>query len=431
MCKNISFKECELAILRSSIDSSEKMQGKRIIQTPEMKKINTILQSFIKRNKCIIYGGAAINAILPKKDQFYNYDYELPDFDFFTPDALSLSKELADLYFKGGFTEVEAKSGVHLGTYKVYVNNYAIADISYLHPELYTSILKTAIKIDGILYAPPNFLRQSMYRELASPISDVSRWEKVLTRLNLLNKRYPLIAKTCEVQRHFTSKRHEADVFNIVRKELIKDGCVFIGGYANALYTTYTKTPYIQNIPDFDALSLAPKKTAEHIKKKLMSAGYNATITEHDAVGEFVSIHYSISVDDEYVAFLYMPIACFSYNEITQHGSRMKIGTIDTLLSYYLAFMYADRDYFDENRLVCLSSILFKVQQQNRLAQKGLLKRFVLKCYGKQETLQTIKSRNNKLHSELNPKSKEYEERFLKYDPNKTRKKKNKPNIHS
>ena len=29
MCKNLSFKECELAILRASIDSSEKMQGEK------------------------------------------------------------------------------------------------------------------------------------------------------------------------------------------------------------------------------------------------------------------------------------------------------------------------------------------------------------------------------------------------------------------
>ena len=30
--------------------------------------------------------------------------------------------ELADIYYKEGFTEVEAKAGMHFGTYKVYVN---------------------------------------------------------------------------------------------------------------------------------------------------------------------------------------------------------------------------------------------------------------------------------------------------------------------
>jgi hypothetical protein len=102
---------------------------------------------------------------------------------------------------------------------------------------------------------------------------------------------------------------------------------------------------------------------------------------------------------------------------IKEQGKSLKIGTIDTLLSYYLAFLYADRDYFDDNRLLCLSSVLFKVQQENRLTQKEVLRRFVLQCYGKQQTLSELKEESNKLHLTLDKDSKEYEERFLKYVP--------------
>ena len=45
-----------------------------------------------------------------------------------------------------------------------------------------------AIIKNKIYYAPPNFLRMSMYLELSRPDGDVSRWEKVLKRLILLNK---------------------------------------------------------------------------------------------------------------------------------------------------------------------------------------------------------------------------------------------------
>jgi hypothetical protein len=421
MCKNLSFKDCELAILRASVDSSEKMQGKEIVKTPEMRKINKLLLSFIKKKKCIVYGGTAINAILPKRDQFYEYDYELPDFDFFSPDALKNAKELADLYVAHKFTEVEARSGVHKGTYKVFVNNYSIADITYLHPELYNSIIKSAITRNGIMYAPPDFLRQSMYGELSHPISDVSRWEKVLTRLNLLNKNYPLVSKTCEIQRHFSSPNDEEAVFKVVYECLTKEGVVFIGGYANAMYTQYTKTPLIQNIPDFDALSVHPKETVHNLQVVLKKHGFASTIHKHDAIGEITPVHYSVSINGDYIAFIYEPTQCVSYNEIMHQGRMMKIGTIDTLLSYYLAFMYADRDYIDKNRLLCLSTILFKVQQENRLAQKGLLKRFILKCYGKQDTIQDIRTRKNKLRRSLSKHSKEYQELFLKYTP-KTRK---------
>jgi len=56
---------------------------------------------------------------------------------------------------------------------------------------------KDALKIAGITYAPPNFLRMGMYLELSRPDGDVSRWEKVYKRLILLNKHYPLSSKEC------------------------------------------------------------------------------------------------------------------------------------------------------------------------------------------------------------------------------------------
>lgn len=417
MCKNLSFEECELAILRSSVDKSEKIQGQKLLRSPETKRIIKIVEGFISKHKCIVYGGTAINNVLPKEDQFYDYDYELPDYDFFSPDAFDLAKKLADLYAAKGFEDVEAKSGVHHGTYKVFVNHMGVADITYLHPELYGSIRKSAIVKDKILYAPANFLRQSMFLELSRPMGDVSRWEKILKRLNLLNKHYPLVHKKCELQRRFSSRRDEPELFTLTKKVFLEEGVVFIGGYANAMYTTYTKVPQLKNVPDFDVLSLNPKVTAQKVVGVLKKAGYEVTMQEHEAIGELVSKHYSISVDGEFIAFVYEPTACHSYNVIDEGGKALKIGTIDTLLSYYLAFMYADRDYFDENRLLCLSSVLFKVQQENRLSQKGILKRFVLQCYGKQSTLADLREENNRMHLELKRGTKEYEERFLKYVP--------------
>ena len=46
------------------------------------------------------------------------------------------AKDLADIYVKQGFTEVEAKSGMHHGTYKVYVNYLPVADITQVGDEI-------------------------------------------------------------------------------------------------------------------------------------------------------------------------------------------------------------------------------------------------------------------------------------------------------
>ena len=57
-------------------------------------------QSYIIANKLICYGGTALNNILPKENQFYDYDYYSPDYDFFSPKAIDHVKELAIIFKK-------------------------------------------------------------------------------------------------------------------------------------------------------------------------------------------------------------------------------------------------------------------------------------------------------------------------------------------
>lgn len=113
MCDNLSFADCELAILRTAVDTIEKREGEKLVHSPEMKQVIQIVEQFIQKKKCIIYGGTAINNILPVKDQFYDYTYELPDYDFFSTEPIKIAKELADVFAKQGY-QVEAKTGVHL-----------------------------------------------------------------------------------------------------------------------------------------------------------------------------------------------------------------------------------------------------------------------------------------------------------------------------
>ena len=449
---NMKFEDCELAILRENVDKAEKIQGQQFINSPQTKIIIWNVEKFIYDRGLIIYGGTAINNILPKHDRFYDYNYEFPDYDFYSPNAVQDAKDLADFFVKQGFTDeysteykisnsskdsagpVEAKSGVHFGTYKVYINNIAVADITYLHPELFESLKKDIIIAKGVEYiynlnyAPANFLRQSMYLELSRPNGDISRWEKVLKRLTLLNKYYPLKLNKCKnvnIQRKMVDKsfHDEKKIFNIVKKCFIQENLIFIGGYANELYSKYSPIHLVKSLPDFDVLSIDPHKTCEHVKSKLNKEGFECTINTYPAIGELIEEHYSIQIDDDYIAFIYKPNACHSYNEIVLDGDKIKVGTIDTLLSFYMAFMYSNRNYYDINRLLCLSTLLFNVQQQNRLNQKGLLKRFSINCYGKQKTMAELRDEKIIKKKELKQNTKEYEKWFLNYIPIKQSKK--------
>ena len=171
---NDSFQDKELAILREAVDKAEERAGKKIAQSEDVKKIMSIVENFLRAKKLVCYGGTAINNILPLQDQFYNKNIEIPDYDFYSSTALAHAKELADIYNKAGYEEVTASAGVHHGTFKVYVNFIPVADITQLTPELFKAVKKEAIMVNGILYAPPDFLRMAMYLELSRPDGDVS-----------------------------------------------------------------------------------------------------------------------------------------------------------------------------------------------------------------------------------------------------------------
>lgn len=428
---NNSFEQKELDLLRKAIDQGTKQIGKLLVQSDDVKKIINILENFIRTNKTLCYGGTAINDILPEQDKFYNRSIEIPDYDFFSPFALEYSKKLADIYYKEGFIEVETKSGTHIGTYKVYVNFLPIADITYLEPELFNSLMKNSIKINAINYCPPNFLRMAIYKELSHPMGDISRWEKILKRLIILNKNYPLKGHNCHksnFQRKYEGNIEDRNkIYNIVRKSVINQDLVFFGGYALSLYSKYmpyNKKKQIQQIPDFDILSNDPLLSCNIIKQQLEYEGYNEVFIEKKKnIGEFVDEHYEISVKNnkiiDVIATIYKTNGCYSYNSIFINKEKINIATIDTILSFYLIFIYANRPYYDINRLICMSEYLFKVQLHNRLEQKGLLKRFTIKCYGKEKTKEDIRAEKSNLLKELKDKkkSKEYEKYFLRYIP--------------
>jgi hypothetical protein len=423
--KPMTYEEKELAILREAVDKAEERSGRKAVEAPQMKQMINILEGFLRRKKLVCYGGTAINNILPLDSQFYNREVEIPDYDFFSPSAMTDAKELADIYAKEGFSDVEAKAGVHHGTYKVFVNFVPIADITYLTPSLFKAISRDAITVNGIKYAPPNYLRMAMYLELSRPDGDVSRWEKVLKRLTLLNKHYPMRNPRCNADsfvRDFEGDEHdEATIYSIVRDSIADQGLVFFGGYAVTLYARYMPAKLRQQvaeIPDFDALAEDPKTAATIIQERLEYHGIkDVRIYKKPGIGEIIAPHYEVAVGDDSVAVLYEPLACHSYNTLKLHGKIYKIATVDTMLSFYLAFLYADRSYYDEERLVCMAQYLFEVQSRNRLEQKGLLRRFSISCYGHQETLEEIRAHKTKMHEELKRGTKEYDEWFLRYVP--------------
>jgi len=427
-CKGLTFEECELTFLRASVKKMEKVQGIEMNKLKETKQMIKLVQQFIIEHKCILYGGTAINDILPKQSQFYDYEYQFPDYDMFSPTAMEDAKIMADMFIEHGFFDVEAKAGVHFGTYKVFVNQIPVADITQLHEELYQSMWERGILVNEMMYSPVNFLRQACYLELSRPRGDISRWEKVYSRLSLLNKHYPLKHNSCTYNSLCTPENEmcHSKASEIIKRVLCKDDVVFIGGFANSIYTQRLTKKRGRSITEYDVISDNAEKTRDVIVEALKKEGFNATVKHHEAIGELILDHYSISIKNMYLAFIFKPVACHSYNVITHEKHKIKIATIDTLFSYYLAFIFANRPYLNENKLLCLTSVLFNVQEKHRLTHRGLFQRFNTDCYGKQHTLKDIRAEKNKMFKKLKPGTKKYNEWFFKYIP-KTKKNNSNP----
>ena len=134
-------------------------------------------------------------------------------------------------------------------------------------------------------------------------------------------------------------------------------------------------------------------------------------------------LHYEIMVDDDTLCFIYKPLGCYSYNTIQLDKKTVKVATIDTMLLFLLAFIYADRPYYEHERIMCMAQYLINVQSKNRLEQKGLLKRFITNCYGNEKTIIEIRSEKAEKYKKLKNENnfREFDKYFYKYAPEKYR----------
>ena len=420
--------ELELDALREMVDAVTLEAAGATATDPKTVAMMDVVANFIKDRQLVCYGGTAINNILPPKDQFYDSKTEIPDYDFFSSHALQDAKDLADLYVAKGFEQVEAKTGVHHGTYKVFVDFIPVADVTYVPDELMDKLRKQALIRKGIYYAPPNYLRMAMYLELSRPAGDISRWEKVLKRLSLLNQAYPLEMPHCDPDAFARAFEGETlainkKLFGQLRDILSRRDVVFFGAYALSLYgksLPVAERRILRASPDFDVLSLDPETTARDVVSDLRDAGYaDVRLRKHDGLGEIVPAHVEILVGRETVCFVYHAEECHSYNTITVRGREVKVATIATILRYYLAFIYADRPYYDPRRLLCMAQYLLGLRMRNRLATKGILNRFTPDCFGTQHTMADARLEKTKMFDKLKDKrgTEEYESWFLNYKP--------------
>ena len=77
---------------------------------------------------------------------------------------------------------------------------------------------------------------------------------------------------------------------------------------------------------------------SKNVQKHVLKMKKNIKIVKRPGIGELIAPHYEIKVNNDTIVFIYEPLACHSYNVIKNNNNTIKIATIDTMLSFWLAF---------------------------------------------------------------------------------------------
>lgn len=156
----------------------------------EFKDIIDIISNYIIKHKLIVYGGAAINEYLPKKDKIYSND-DIPDLDCLSSNAVKHILKIADELYDAGHKYIKIMSAEHKNTYRLSVNFKFIFDITDISPSIYDKMIQS-FNIDQsgsqskFVLAPLTYVIGDLYWEMSSPVSSIFRWEKVYKRLLLM-----------------------------------------------------------------------------------------------------------------------------------------------------------------------------------------------------------------------------------------------------
>ena len=419
--------------LKNSIKYNETFKKKKNKFERVNEDILNVVEKFIIDNKLICYGGTAINNILPKKEQFYNYKIDIPDYDFFSYDAIKHTKELCNiLSFNKNVYYVEGKNSFFEGTYKVFVNYVAVADITQVSENFYNYLLKNNIKRNHIFYTPLNFLRMSLHQELARPIGDISRWEKIYSRLNILNKYYPIITKnkTITLSDKILDKNYK-DIYNTLNDHFISKKYIFcnffimLNTFKKYLNNYHDITKKIKNTNDFFIIYT---DNLNNSINEINDLKLNIKIIKEKSQYKFVDNYIKILYDENVIGYLFQTDSCLSYNKIKYNKKNILVGNIDTILHLYFILLLIEEYPINKTSILYVINLLYsiiinydniisKYKTHKKIPNK--LKRFNLPCYGIQDDKEEIlKKRNKKYHKyKHNKKSKEYIKTFFKYIP--------------
>jgi hypothetical protein len=376
----------------------------------DIKKMMGIVYKFMQTHRVLGYGGTALNNLLPKNKQFYDFSKEVPDYDFYSETPQEHSKIIADRLSAEGLANIQVKPGVHLGTFKVFADYIPVADVSTLNKPIFTKLWNDSVIKDGVRYVPPNFLRMSVYLELSRPMGNVERWTKVYKRIRLLNEEYPVVCPTSDES--VNEEYATPEVREKLEDLMLKNEVVLLGFNASTIQSGKNEWKLPLDL-------LVEPKNFDRINKEVIGifGRGEAKKREFEEYGELLPAHADIVHGNKLLVRVFETIACHSYHKLP---SGLLVASIPTLLNFFFAMLYADKEFVEHTsrqRLVCTAHKLMEIANNSSRRRFKLLT--PITCLGKQEELTDLMRKKSQLYDKLskNKQSSAFMKYFFSYTP--------------
>jgi hypothetical protein len=366
---------------------------------------------FLHGRNVLMYGGMAINELLPQKLKFYNAK-ALPDIDVLTVRAEKLAKDCVTFFQKKGYRNITTShsEALHPGTYKVYVDSLQVLDITRVSEKAYKRLSKHAVFIEHhkLYVVDPQYLRMTLHLILSKGDAvTVHRWGKALERLVAFYKTFP--PKPCDVDKSIGSlnknkKSREPvpdtlyeDVYNILRDtEYVHFGIGEIEKVTGKKIPVQPIVPRIQLLADDNVDNIA-RVIVEKLQQ--MSVTNNTTkynpkrlkISRIYPADNFVQEHIVIMYGTIPVVVIFRADTCEGFSTY----KNIRIASVHTIIRMGLSIMFSSYSHLAPYSSVveCIVNMLTLVSNKDRLKprHKKLLEDVVKQCYGSSEGLVTMR----------------------------------------
>jgi hypothetical protein len=361
---------------------------------------------FLTHEDILLYGGLAINELLPKKHQFYG-EKELPDFDMFSVHGKALATRAVKHFKSHGFPLASFTEALHENTYKVMVSGLPVLDITQVTSDVYSKLSMNKQKTKyGLHTVNPQYLRMTLHQLLSQP-KDAHRWMKLFKRVVSFYEVYPPKVNEC------IPKNTPTSTTLMVPSELEQKTLTWIRQHK---YVVFSSHGWLNELPSrnsvvkqlkqvihsvslpMDILVDTKDKSLDTIVKdwhsftKSISSVETSRLSFSKVIDNgFTPRHIYIYLDKQPIIGLFETTACISYIPGSTSSS-LHIASIQTVLRMYMQMLLSEDTVMDKSSLECMVNLLTELSIKSISNNKNeFLKSFILSCYGNQPGMATLK----------------------------------------